>query len=686
MSNFPANPADKTIFELEPGLLYKYDAFLNSWIEIVSSDVILPAATTIKPGAMTAADLKKLNRLVLPPPRSTIQGTDCVAPFRSGALTLSSGDKYVGIGGNIDVRNIDSVGDVISQQYPFQIHQHTFGYDFTLDLPALVDTLLKRGQLDVYGPQGKVGPVGDTGDHGEDEIFSGPAGDKGDQGAAPDCELTLEPEPLQAQVRSGLKKVLSAVRVVVDPNDDMLYSLQFDRQSLGIEDLAASKFNVRQQKSTWVLAVTSIAGTSQPVYYLDVEPIINTIRDKYAVELNRLKKGYEDIVKFWVQTMSDLFDEQKAALCCALEFCLSKTKSINARQHMETVAATVVGKAKMNLQNRQSIESVELSSSRLLNDLPDGVDTCKNGPSFPQGSNRVENNANNPPITTASVQSLGFVENKLVLDPLMNAGVSNGVILELDAGSYTVVLEKVVAQINGMHYAPIAVQYVNNNRTKIVKFLDKGRFPSLLDGRAAYEGLSTSFTHDGGVVRFYYNMMPTPSTSGEIVISVALSSGESASVQLEPITQPQKAVEKQVVTSDPISCRMTINKLSWYQRGWETNNCCGCVVNVGGQDYIIVKRSLGEERNCGGGESLSTPCIAKFIDDYGHPSIAWPTLDGRTFAPLPDTDSVLFKYDQTINDLVSNKISSGEIMLNKGNPSGTRHLSYQLMTVIFPVF
>lgn len=685
--SFPANPAHGTIFELEPGLLYQFDSAVNAWVEIVSSDVVLPTATTIKPGAMSSIDFKKLNRLVLPPPRSTIIGTDCAAPFRSGVLTLSSGDKFVNVQGNLELRNIDETGEVISEEFPFGIHQHTFGFDFTLDVPALITELIKRGQLNILGATGDVGPTGDVGDKGADQVFSGPKGEEGDQGLAPPCNLSLEPEPIQTQIRPGLKKALAAVRTIDDPTDSTKYSLEFDRQDLGAENVAASKFVVRQQRSTWVLAVTSVVGTPQPIYYIDVEPLLDAVRSKYLQEVDRLKKGYDDIVQFWVQTMSDLFDEQKTALCCALEFCKSKTKNAGLREHMEDVAAASVGQARIVLNNRDSSEAVELSSTRMLADLPDGEDLCENGPVFPQppfGTTR-------PPGFEAAKASViaepQIVESaRVMIDPLINAGISNGVPVELKAGTYTAIIERATAQINGLHYAPISIQYAVGGKSKVTKFMDKGRFQSLMDGVAAYEGLTTSFTHDGGTIRLFFNILPTPNTAGEIVISLTGTDVVNVAKEVQPITpEPVKKRKRTAAKVESVTCHMPYNKLAWYQRGWETGNCCGCIVNVGGQDYIIVKRSLGEDQMCGGGENIGTPCIANFIEDHGHPAFAWPTLDGRTFAPIP-ADGVTYRYDQSLNDLVSARITNEEHRAPAGRPNGVRHLSYQLMTVLFPVF
>ena len=384
-ANFPASPEHGDIFEITDGIYYQYDASLKIWGKVASSNLVFPEVTYSRPGVMTYGDFRKLNRLVLPPPISTIVGNDCIGPFSAGSIRLVGGDRYVDVDGELDFKNIDEFGDKISQSQHFNIHQHTYGYNFSLDLEALVRELERRGNLNVNGQTGDQGEKGDEGDPGIDRVLSGARGVTGDRGRAPECLLNIQTESVPTDLQPGLDRAFTGVRVIPNPNkpDSDEFWLEFDRQVVGIANASTDKFNVRQQSSFWVLAVASVAGTAQPVYYLDIEPLITSIRNKFLQEVDLLKRGYEDIVEFWVQTMSDLFDEQKAALCCALEYCMSKTKSDHLRRHMESVAATALPEYGIALKSRE--DCVELSSTRLLSDIS-GSDLCENGPEFPGSS------------------------------------------------------------------------------------------------------------------------------------------------------------------------------------------------------------------------------------------------------------------------------------------------------------
>lgn len=604
----------------------------------------------------------------MPPPQSTIIGNDCVSSFKSGTLSLNGGDEFVDVQGNVDISNVDEFGDVINKEFPFQIHQHTYGFDFTLDLPELIDELKSRGQFKVYGPTGDIGTKGAKGEPGEDDVLAGPTGNDGEQGGAPECVLTVEPEPVLAQTKIGLQKGLVSARVVEDSEDS--YILEFDRQDIGIDGNAATKFNVRQQNSTWVLAVANTDGAAQSVFYLDIEPIIEAAHQKFLEEVDLLKKGYEDIVQFWVQTMSDLFDEQKDSLCCALEFCMSKTKSTQLRQHMENVAASALPDAKIQINNRDSGEAVELSNMGLIKDIPDGEDLCSG----------VELQAAEEIIAQDSSE----VEQNISVDPLIHSGVTQATSLELDAGNYTAIISKMNAQINKEHYVPLIIQYVRAGKIKTTKFLDKGHFDSLLEAKNAYEGLTTAFEHEGGLVHIYYNIFPTAKASGDIELSLLKKSQNTPEkVEAQKVEEAPKP-EIKPSSIDNITCRMQSNKLHWYRNSWLSGKCCGCVVNVSGQDYIIMKRSIGDDVSCGGGESISTPCIARFNDLIGHPAIAWPTLDGEDFAPIPE-DGSMFRYNISLNDVISSLLTNGKYNNPKGSPNGLRHLTYQLASIIFPI-
>jgi hypothetical protein len=137
------------------------------------------------------------------------------------------------------------------------------------------------------------------------------------------------------------------------------------------------------------------------------------------------------------------------------------------------------------------------------------------------------------------------------------------------------------------------------------------------------------------------------------------------------------------ITTADTSCRLQASKLRWYENGWLAGRGLGCVINLSGQDYIIIKRSLGDDMSFGGGETPFTPCIAQFIESIGHPSIAWPTLDGKTFAPL-STDAAVMSYNADLSNLAIDIIRDGYYDDPIGITSGAEELADKIGPIIFP--
>ena len=907
---FPSDPSHGMLFEQNYGVIYQYDASIKAWLKLASDSLVLQLATPYRDGAMAALDYQKLQRIILPPPTTSIIGNDCSAPYVNGTIDLFSGDQFIKVNGDLNIQNIDATGESVSQDLAFQIHKHTYGFNFSLNVANLISELEGRNQIRLEGKAGDRGETGDQGPQGISGILSGPPGDVGLKGTAPTGTLAVELENFQAQIRSGLNKALVDVRLVPDKLDERKYALQFDRQTVGDPNAAASKFIVRQIDSTWVLAIAvgvnddipkeaidcGVPGQGTdgrlifPLYYVDVAPMVETVRQKYLVELERLAKGYEDIIAYWVGTMADLFDEQKSALCCALENCLSIAKNIDSRQHMESTAASVVGRAKINLNSRTGNQATELSGTRILRQL-DQKDTCKFGPQFPKNpaavfrggseeapspptpqppvpqppvpqpptpqpptpqpptpqpptpqppvpqppptsprssallqktgyycmrnletggiieyyynetpnyvytsnlplsingphvtvrgaidactglvpqstflkevgfycvkdlkspstlsnvTNRVFYNIdgnytyplcsgytvkdvsisqvyrtesqatlvcgtsqfitsrdsadkfcvpsnNAPPFNAPSNNPLGktsaLANAEVIIDPLLHSALSAALDVELAAGRYVATIIDGNASVNGKYRSNVKIRYINEGEKKIVQFIDKGSYDSASAAKSAYDGLTVAFDHDGGNILMFLPSVSTRMATGQVKIAITNQQpniskliNEDAYAEIESIADinVEPEIEEDSVPMDIASWRE-------YEKSWQEGKCCGIIVNLSGQEYIILKRSFEDDDSCGGGESRDKPYLVAFRDKIGYPAFAWPTLDGKNFAPLPHKPSVRFRYDQDLNDMVIAAIEGQEYNGQVGKSGGVRHLSYTFQTIVFPV-
>ncbi|MEM3097468.1 MAG: hypothetical protein QXU32_01945 [Nitrososphaerales archaeon] len=141
------------------------------------------------------------------------------------------------------------------------------------------------------------------------------------------------------------------------------------------------------------------------------------------------------------------------------------------------------------------------------------------------------------------------------------------------------------------------------------------------------------------------------------------------------------SANNQPIIFTPISsgCIMSYKQIHWLERGHRIGAACSAVVNIGGQDYIVVRRSIGNDMTCGGGESMANPCVAQYIQaGQGHPAIAWPTLNGEEFSGIPTSGYHGFIFDQTLSDQVVAKLKAGDMTNVNGDPANN------ISIVLFP--
>lgn len=677
---FPPNPKNNDTANVG-GVTFRYDAVMQTWVKLSASNLAISPATVTRSGTMSAADLVKLNRLIIPPPISTLIGNNCVAPFTNGGISLTSGDDFINVQGSVAIQNINEVGDRISKDTPFQIHKNTFGYDFTVNLQALVQELSARGQINTNGAIGPKGNKGKKGPAGANVIVAGPKGPDGPAGDSIPVDVTINSEPVQTTAISNLNTALVDATIV--EASDGSFSIDFSRQAIGSNDPQATEFSVTATQSSWLLGIDNLQPGPQPLLCVDVQQILDAIHEKYLAEVERLKIGYQDVVKFWITTMANLFDEQKAALCCALEFCISGTKSTQLGQHIENLVAATIGKANITLNPRGSANTITVSSNGVLSEIDapahtdgGGTDSCNTllpgaVPSFAESvlSARAAKS-----VKPEAAQTLLVDQDMMIVDPIANSSIMTASSKAYPAGSYVAIIQMAEAKINGQYKAPLSLRYVSNGKAAYSQFLDIGSYTQVSDCKKAYEGLSISFDHDGGNISLWLASLGANS-SGRCAVRI---------VKSQPKPKPVETVESapQVEhTPEPgTECSLTRKQVEWYSDSWDLKRCCGLIVDVHGQDYIIVKRTLADDLACGGG-NIATNCSNLFGDGT---AFAWPTLDGVKFAPIM-SDVVRFRYDADLNTAVAGLINRGAYTSQCGNPDGMRHLAYQLSTVVFPV-
>lgn len=333
----------KDLIELQGGVYYKYVATLNSWVKFIATNANAPLVTITKDGFMSKEDYDKLNGILLPPPNSTLTGNKCLSNngteivFRNGHIALYA-DKFIDVDGTVKLTNINETGDQITIMTPFQIHSYTYGFDFKLDIQQLYQELVSRNQINITGKKGKTGKKGVEGDPGKNYVFSGQQGDKGDNGRALPCKYTMQQESLENVVTEGLNKAIVGAYIKTDEYNPKKYKLVLQRQAVGRANLTAKELKLKNFKSDWMLLTDTAVGTGR-LYYVDIKPVIDSIIAQYELKIASLRSYWEGHVELWIKTISELYEQQRAALCCAISSCESRKANTNTRQHIESIAA-----------------------------------------------------------------------------------------------------------------------------------------------------------------------------------------------------------------------------------------------------------------------------------------------------------------------------------------------------------
>jgi len=346
MNNFPKNPENGEIFESSSGVFYAYDSAVNSWFRLEASAP--GAATPVLDGNMVPEDFDKLDRLVIPPPQSTLTSSDTITTFSSGFISLKPGDQFINVDTTAPIMNKAAGIEEDDPEYAGRsMHQHTYSFDISVDTEALFNYMVETGKFVVRSQQGPPGPPGDPGVDGDDELPYGQDGQQGSQGSNASYDISLQSEPVQFQ-----KKDLSH-RAIIDMDTEEVNSeenyLVVTRANIGNPDACPSSIRLNSlDETSWVVAVPASVDDTQTtwlaqdclicsgqIYYLDLSNIMNAIRDEFIREATAIRHDMEQICTFWMTIMSGQFDEQKASLCCALEYCRSQHRNTQTRQYIE---------------------------------------------------------------------------------------------------------------------------------------------------------------------------------------------------------------------------------------------------------------------------------------------------------------------------------------------------------------
>jgi hypothetical protein len=356
MHPFPANPTDGMIFEVERGLFFVYSQASRSWNRL-DGDRNPTLATPFAPGLMADVDLNKLNRLILPPISTSLRagGYEDIV-FDSGIINMSGGIEsttdavVVNVDGKASLMNPAASIDRNNAEVVDRIlHLDSNTFDFFIDIDEMRRVLQELGSIKVVLRQGPTGLRGDSGDRGSDRLHRGPDGAKGATGKNVPIVANLTNDPVKFEPADGDTEFRGVVQLSTEEVSPEENYLVVTRASIGDPD--ASPHQVRLGSipdGNWLVvaaiqdpdSVRRIKGDkceqrAGEMHYLDIEPLLASIRSEFELEADNLKRGMQRVANWWLTLMSAMFDEQKGALCCALEYCRSQTRNAETRKYIE---------------------------------------------------------------------------------------------------------------------------------------------------------------------------------------------------------------------------------------------------------------------------------------------------------------------------------------------------------------
>ena len=327
--DFPKNPTDGMIFESTIGVFYQYSTMTQSWYRITMP--FIPMASPTNDGLMSSDDFIKLTGLIIPPPQIQLSFDDCDEVYSSGLLLLT-GDR-------------DGIVQIVV--HPENLHENTAVIDFKVDTQKLVQRMLSLGTLRLTAPQGDQGPQGDPGTDGANALPVGPQGPDGKDGKNAPWPGTLSEETFEVAQQNR-----AIVDIVAHEVSDTENYLTVYRANIGDPSACPDTILPKDIQSPWMLAFDTAPSSNiqitnpntgsacgwacrSDLYYFDIDAIVQSVHTHWVSYLNDLKAQKEQLANTWLAAMMEMFNEQKSALCCAIEACKSRTRNVQTRQYIE---------------------------------------------------------------------------------------------------------------------------------------------------------------------------------------------------------------------------------------------------------------------------------------------------------------------------------------------------------------
>lgn len=514
---FPTNPPDAMLFEIVPGTWYQYNKSSLAWLLLDGYTAIGPA-TPADDGLMAAADYRKLMGLIVPPPIIRLKPDSCTVQFDAGFIDVKSSDAFLKVETDINLSTDGAQSRVV-----WNIVKDVYGINCTLDLPALLAEIQRRGNLVIRQKVGEDGDKGERGDPGLDALDTGPVGEVGAAGKnAPFGGIVTE-DPIPVERVGDLNLAIVDISA---QDDGKTGKLVLTRANVGNPLACPTEVVPQPLMSPWLVvmdgAPEDVTYTQEPgsdckysckicvkLKFLYIDPILQAIDQRYQDLVHELKEQKEAIVSSWLKTMVDLFNRQKAAVCCALENYTTAKRNAEARERLEMLAIEAAkipfDKAGKSLVITPRLDAGPLSAQQSF----DAIDKPCIAP--------TPGHRNNDPLNCRQCLA------EFVVDGKKNISPDTAVVVDLDSDHYTAEITGccVNRTVNtGRYTGRVGIQYAGKDGVMAEYFPDLGEYKTNADAAAAYVGLTLSFRHLGGQIKMWVDDVFGDDNAGEVFVCV----------------------------------------------------------------------------------------------------------------------------------------------------------------------
>lgn len=254
----------------------------------------------------------------------------------------------------------------------------------------------------------------------------------------------------------------------------------------------------------------------------------------------------------------------------------------------------------------------------------------------------------------------------------------NALLVDLEPNDYVLTISDCCCLGQDGFFGIVALKYqASGGIETLLTNADLGRFEDETEAVNNYLGSSFSFSHAGGDVKIWIPERVNRASANTHLLEIQIQTVDCFNQQ--EVLGTAVTAEDEEIFGEFSPCDMSLDHINFYESGWKNRSACASHLTVGGIQWLVVKRSIGTDLTCGGGESEETACIREGLDAGFHPAVAFPTLDGKLFFGKPTGGFQRMFRDEVLENVILAQIRAGDVIESVNNPTDN------IEAIIFPL-